>query len=147
MEVSSLLHKTHFSAQVACRCSLGNQVIVHNVTYLTPHHPNGGGSPAAHNQTYPAGTWRHNGLSLGSLLKYHKRSRFSKKVAYGCSLGNWYISPGVLSVQGRFYAAWCPISLLCIQDAVWRSATDGMDTSLRLGKVLEPLFSTEPYPF
>lgn len=83
MEISLLLHKKHFSAQVACRCFLGNPVIVHNATYLTPPHPNGGGSPAAHTKTYPAERCRRNGFSLGSLLKYHKRSRFSTPFAYG----------------------------------------------------------------
>lgn len=135
-----LLHKKHFSAQVACRCSVGTPVIVHNATYLTPPHPNGGVSPAAHIQTYPAGRWRHNGLSLGSLLKYRKRSRFSTKVACGYSLGNLCISPSALSVQERGYTAGYPICILRIQGAVWRSATGGMDTSLRLGKMLKPFF-------
>lgn len=65
---------------------------------------------------------------------------------HNCSLGNLCISPSVLSVQERSYAVGYSICLLRIQDAVWRSAAGGMDTSLRPGKVLEPAFLMEPYP-
>lgn len=56
----------------------------------------------------------------------------------------WYIFPGALSMQERGYAARYPIRRLRIQGAVWRSATGRMDTSLRLGKVLEPFVLLSP---